>query len=173
MIMEGDITAIGVSGRYWLGGDEQSAYDLLLESLLRAETSIRIVAYSLGCESPELENIFRIIKGKIHTGVEVQMIINRFWSAATYAQAKLRELEHPNFRLLDYDPENEHENLHAKIVIIDSKEILLGSANISKSGLFSNHEIMIRVDGGEFASRINSLIDVLASSIYVKRGSDD
>ena len=46
--ISGSIDAIGVSGRYWIGGNEQGAYDLLVSSLLQAKTSIRIVAYSLG-----------------------------------------------------------------------------------------------------------------------------
>lgn len=166
MGMGGSIEAIGVSGRHWIGGNEQGAYDLLVDSLRQARTSVRIVAYSLGDRSSELERIFGILKDKIHTGVQVQLIINRFWTATVYAQKQLKELEHRNFKLLNYDPKDERENLHAKIIIIDSTEILLGSANISKSGLFSNHEIVVKISGGEFASRINSLVDVLATNIF-------
>ena len=164
--MGGSIEAIGVSGRHWIGGNEQSAYDLLVDSLRQARTSVRIVAYSLGDRSSELERIFGILKDKIHTGVQVQLIINRFWTTTGYAQKQLKELEHRNFTLLNYDPKDERENLHAKIIIVDSTEILLGSANISKSGLFSNHEIVVKISGGEFASRVNSLVNVLAGNIF-------
>lgn len=162
----GSIEAIGVSGRYWIGGGEQGAYELLVDSLRQAKKSVRIVAYSLGGRSNELESIFKILKDKINTGVQVQLIINRFWSATEYAQKQLKGLEHRNFKLLNYDPHDERENLHAKIIIIDTTEILLGSANISKSGLFSNHEIIVKISGGEFASRVNSLVDTLAESIF-------
>lgn len=163
--MKGTIDAIGVSGRHWIGRNEKSAFDLLRETLHHATMSIRIITYSLGNRSMELDEIFDILKGKINTGVQVQLIINKFWSSTTYAQKRLTEIQHENFSLLNYDPEHENENLHAKIIIVDSKEILIGSANMSKSGLFSNHEIMVRLIGGEFASRINSLADTLVARI--------
>ncbi|MCY4491387.1 MAG: phospholipase D family protein [Thaumarchaeota archaeon] len=166
MTISGSIDAIGVSGRYWIGGNEQGAYDLLVNSLLQAKSSIRIVAYSLGDRSGELDRIFGILREKINTGVRVQLIINRFWTITGYAQKQLKELEHRNFKLFNYEPQDERENLHAKIIIVDSTEILLGSANISKSGLFSNHEIVIKISGGEFASRVNSLVNVLAKNIF-------
>jgi len=170
MTIEGSIEAIGVSGRHWIGEGELDAFDLFRETLKSAKSSIRIAVFSLGWKSKELDSIFEILKNKIVTGVEVQLIINKFWSTADYGKKKLKELEHSNFTMLNYDPENENENLHAKIIVVDSKTILVGSANISKSGLFSNHELVIKISGGDFASRINNLLDILAREIY-KKGS--
>ena len=170
MTIEGSIEAIGVSGRHWIGEGELDAFDLFRETLKSAKSSIRIAVFSLGWKSKELDSIFEILKNKIVTGVEVQLIINKFWSTADYGKKKLKELEHSNFTMLNYDPENENENLHAKIIVVDSKKILVGSANISKGGLFSNHELVIKISGGDFASRINNLLDILAAEIY-KRGN--
>jgi len=168
MSIEGSIDSIGVSGRHWIG-NEISAFDLVKETLESANSSIRIAIYSFGQKSKELDLIFDILHNKIFSkGVKVQLIINKFWSTTDYAKKKLKQLEHRNFVLLNFEPENENENLHAKIIVVDSKIILVGSANISKSGLFSNHELVIKLSGGEFASRINNLLDILATEIFRK-----
>jgi phosphatidylserine/phosphatidylglycerophosphate/cardiolipin synthase-like enzyme len=165
MTISGDIEAIGVSGRHWIGDSEQSAYELLKKILESANRSIRISAYSLGKKSPELDRIFSILKNKTATGVSVQVILNKFWETDDYAKKKLQEMEHSNFHLVNYDPEDKTEDLHAKIIVVDSQNILIGSANLSKSGLFSNHEIVVQINGGAFATRINKLLDVFVASI--------
>lgn len=165
MTISGSIEAIGVSGRHWIGGDEQSAGDLLIRMLSGAGDSIRISAYSLGQKSEELDRIFAILKEKADTGVMIQLVLNRYWSTTEYARRRLSDMHPTNFQIIDYRPEDDTENLHAKIVVVDSKKILIGSANMSKSGLFSNHEIVVRIDGGEFATRINRLLDVLIESV--------
>jgi len=138
MAIKGEIESIGVSGRHWIGFSENRAYDLLVDTLNSSKKSIRIATYSFGKPSPELDTIFQILKNKSSTGIEVQLIVNKFWSASSYARKKLKELEEDDtFTLLNFDPENENENLHAKIVSVDGNQILIGSANMSKSGLFS------------------------------------
>ncbi|MDA7954781.1 MAG: phospholipase D family protein [Nitrosopumilus sp.] len=167
MAIKGEIIGIGVSGKHWIGGYEQTARSLIASSLSEAKKSIRITTYSMGEKSEELDEIFNIIKSKLNSGVEIQLIINRLWSTTDYAKNWLDALKHKNFKLLDYDPDKKTENLHAKIIIIDSIDIIIGSANMSKSGMSANHEIMLKIRGGEFASRINDLVDVLARSIYM------
>ncbi|MDA8002184.1 MAG: phospholipase D family protein [Alphaproteobacteria bacterium] len=166
MAISGEIVGIGVSGKHWIGGYEQSAHDMILESIQSAKNSIQITAYSLGEMSEELEDIFKILLLKINSGVKVQLIVNRLWSTSDYAKRRIKSLEHKNFTLLDYDPDRKIENLHAKILIIDSTDVIVGSANMSKSGMVANHEIMIKVRGGEFASKINRLVDILARSVH-------
>ena len=165
MTISGSIEAIGVSGRYWMGGEEQSANNLLNRTLASAQNSIRISSYSLGNKSNELDTIFSILKEKTETGVTVQLILNKYWTTTKYVKRQLSNMHPSNFYLINYQPKDGVENLHAKIIVVDSKKILIGSANISKSGLFSNHEVVLRIDGGEFATKINRLLDVLAESI--------
>ena len=91
MTIEGSIEAIGVSGRHWIGEGELDAFDLFRETLKSAKSSIRIAVFSLGWKSKELDSIFEILKNKIVTGVEVQLIINKFWSTADYGKKKLKD----------------------------------------------------------------------------------
>ena len=139
MTISGDIDAIGVSGRHWIGGNEQSAYELLKKMLKSANNSIRISAYSLGRRSAELDKIFSILKQKLTTGVTVQMIINKFWETDDYAKKKLKEMEHANFHLVNYDPEDKTEDLHAKIVIVDSQKILIDLPHTQGNLTFLKH----------------------------------
>ena len=57
--------------------------------------------------------------------------------------------------------------MHWKVIIVDRKIALVGSANISQHGLFSNYEIMLKVSGKAVAD-IAGMLDKLAMGI--KRG---
>lgn len=164
---EANVDAIGVSGRYWIGFNEKPAFDLVIEVLGSARKYIRIATYSLGQKSSELERLFKILEGKIATGVKVQIIVNNFEKTNPYAKKKLKQLSsNPNFTVLNFKPKNKNENLHAKIISVDKKYVLIGSANMSRSGMFSNHEIIVKISGGKFASNVDNLLDRLAEIIF-------
>ena len=55
---------------------------------------------------------------------------------------------------------SESKYLHAKLVVVDRKTALVGSANISKSALVSNYEIMLKVSG-RAATEISLMLDNL------------
>ncbi|HXG23887.1 MAG TPA: phospholipase D-like domain-containing protein [Chthonomonadales bacterium] len=48
--------------------------------------------------------------------------------------------------------------LHAKVIVIDRRQAIVGSANLTAGGLGKNHEIAVLVEG-EVAWEIASLID--------------
>ena len=170
MITGASIEDVGVSGRHWIGAFGTPNYDLIMSTLDGATRNIRIATFSLGHKSTELEKLFGVLKTKSSTGVPVQIIVNRLYDKdkhSAYARKMLEEMEvGRNFTRINFEPVDEKENLHAKIFCIDGKIALIGSANMSKSGMFSNHEIMIKIAGEEFVDAINDLLDRLAASVF-------
>jgi len=164
------IEEIGVSGRHWIGSFGKPNFDLVIETLEKASDNIRIATFSLGYKSKELDKLFEILKRKSETGVRVQVIVNRLCDEdkhSDYARDMLETLEKgKNFTTLNFEPESDRENLHAKIFSVDGEHVLIGSANMSKSGMFGNHEIMLKIKGEAFASKINDLLDKLAESVF-------
>jgi cardiolipin synthase len=57
---------------------------------------------------------------------------------------------------------NGKDYLHAKALIIDRKKAIIGSANLSWGGMFSNHEIAVLLEGKEMWS-LASLLELLAN----------
>jgi len=168
--IDAKIVEIGVSGRHWIGSFGKPNFDLVIDTLEKANNNIRIATFSLGYKSKELDRLFSVLKRKSETGIQVQVIVNRLFDEdrhSDYARDTLGILaKGRNFTAMNFEPDSEKENLHAKLFSIDGEYVLIGSANMSKSGMFGNHEIMIKVEGKEFASKINDLLDKIAESIY-------
>ena len=169
-MMNASIEDVGVSGRHWIGAFGTPNYDLIMSALGGATKNIRIATFSLGYKSRELEKLFDVLQAKSSTGVPIQIIVNRLYDKdkhSDYARGMLEKMgAGRNFTRINFEPADEKENLHAKIFCIDGKIALVGSANMSKSGMFANHEIMIKIAGEEFVAAINDLLDRLAASVF-------
>jgi len=62
-------------------------------------------------------------------------------------------------------PTQEQADLHAKVIVVDRKKALVGSANLSLRGLMNNHELGVVVEG-PVAAEIARAIDMLMASPY-------
>jgi len=63
--------------------------------------------------------------------------------------------------VLTFTPPNNEADLHTKIILVDHKYALVGSANLSLRGLMDNHELGIVIEGAgvtEIAKAIKSLL---------------
>jgi len=56
------------------------------------------------------------------------------------------------------DPEKRQ--LHAKIIVADRKKAIVGSANLSWGGMYSNYEIGLLIEG-EAAWKLAEIVDTL------------
>ena len=169
---------LGVSGRFWIGKHKtMKNFDMVIKTLKSAKSEIRITTYSLGRKlDNELDKIFRILIDKSNSGVPVQIIVNRLEAQLKGERNKpvrekmkiLKSMPDAtvlSFRLSDT---RDHSDLHAKIFTVDGETAILGSANLSFSGMFDNHEIMVKINGKKFVAQINQLIDELAENILAQ-----
>ena len=160
-------TDIAVTGIEWMGsgiGSVQSAIEELMDS---AEREIQIVIYSMTKNTGEFLNN---LQSCLARGIHVTMIINRIEKKDKIIHKKLSQIDQkfPHFNLLNFQPENKYEDLHAKILVVDRNKALVGSANLSWSGLIGNHEIALVVPES-VASKVAKLIDKLSCSHSITR----
>lgn len=162
----GTIEQFGVSGPTWEG----SALDIrnmFFDSLKHARRSITISAFSMGHKNDDLEKFFEIIEKKLLGGKKVMIIVNDDDNFKKYSRGKLDHLSsrfpgYMTYRKLDPKrADGKNKLLHAKITIIDREFALIGSANISRSALEHNYEIMIKIKGGAVSD-----IDDLMIKLY-------
>ena len=168
---------LGVSGRFWIGKHKtMKNFDMVIKTLKSAKSEIRITTYSLGMlrKGNELDKIFQILIDKSNSGVPVQIIVNRLEAQLKKNKTVREKMEilksMPDATVLSFRPSDKRDtsDLHAKIFTVDGETAILGSANLSFSGMFDNHEIMVKISGKKFVAQINQLIDELAESILAQ-----
>ena len=70
-------------------------------------------------------------------------------------------------RFFVYQPQSEYQSMHAKIILVDRKDLLITSANLTKSGLSTNTEFGVRIKG-EICRKAYSLIkNLIDTKIFV------
>lgn len=156
-----------VSGRGWLGSGFISVETALFELLTKAENEITIVAYSIGGIVGDLtERLEQVVQ----RGVKVQIIVNRFSDQPQNVQNWMKSLQLSYLNLVkiySFDQPDEHADLHAKIILVDRKHALIGSANLSLRGMRHNHELALMLQGRAVYD-IGTAIDTLLKSSLVK-----
>lgn len=150
---------IAVTGTAWMGGGVGSVQSAIEELLNSAGSEIQIAVYEMTSGATEFLN-------KLHeclaTGIRVTMIINRYSDKPLPIRQRLEDMAHrfPHLEILNFQPENSSEDLHAKILVVDRCKALVGSANLTWKGLVGNHELAVIVSG-PVASKIAELVDKL------------
>ncbi len=101
---------------------------------------------------------------------KVRMIVNCLKEQYPSVQNKLGNLraKYPHFNLYSFEDEGDQSKLHAKVLITDRQSALIGSSNLSYSGMVVNHELALLVNGREAAEAARA-IDLLLNSKYCKR----
>ena len=108
------------------------------------------------------------MEAALDRGVRVSMVVNRLESQSVEATSRLRGFagSYPHFRLYDFarDPGFD---LHAKVVVVDRRMALVGSSNLSRSGLLNNHELAVLVEGLAAADVARALDLLVAGAALV------
>lgn len=93
----------------------------------------------------------------------MKILVNRYNEQHESVRAILRKLQLQYAGLLQifsFLPHYEEADLHAKIILVDRKYALAGSANLSLRGLMDNHEPALHVEGNAVAD-ITRAVDLL------------
>jgi len=149
-----------VTGLAWMGRGIRSIDSTIEEMLTNASDEIQVAAYMI---TKGAEGFIKLMSHCLSRGVRVTFIVNRFRNQPKEIQHVIVQLarQFPHFNLLEFDPKDENEDLHAKLMVVDRSKALVGSPNLSWKGLIFNHELAVIVEGPA-AARIGNLIDILA-----------
>ncbi len=156
-------TKIVVSGSTWMGSGLGSVESALLRLFEQANEEVMIVAYAV---SRGATLLFEQLSALLSRGVRVAIIINRFAGQPLDVQRTFQHLQRsfaPLLQLFSFDPENDQSDLHAKLIVVDRQQAMVGSANLSLRGLQANHELSVVVTGAA-AAEIARAIDLLMRS---------
>ena len=174
----GCIKALGASGKAWVGYNAINLADLFFDELRAANHTIQISSFATGHKSDEMDEFFNILEEQMENPrMRINVIINDSVdgnTVTTYSRMRFKKLQDSfpdRFFLQYFKPEltkTRIKILHAKITVIDGKIALIGSANISKSALESNYEIMLKVYG-EVAVSLSKMLTRLSQQLRANK----
>lgn len=163
-----DHVSLAVTGPGWLGGGVPAVERVLAELVASAQHEIMLTAYSI---TPGSDRIWTQFEQALATGIRVALVIDRFSEQREDTRSLVQALvqRFPDaFSLYDFTGQDERTGLHAKVLVVDRRVALVGSANLSLRGMVTAHE-MATIVRGPTADRISQRLDALIASPYVKR----
>jgi phosphatidylserine/phosphatidylglycerophosphate/cardiolipin synthase-like enzyme len=158
---------VAVTGTAWMGGGVGSVQSAMEELFDRADHEIQIAVYQMTVGATKF---LKRLQECLARGIRVTIIINRYDEQPVEIKKELSLLsaKFPHFEILNFQPRNSMEDLHAKIMVVDRASALVGSANLTWKGLVGNHELAVVVYGS-VASKIGELFDRLSQDARIQR----
>ncbi len=149
-----------VTGNGWVGGGFESIGSVFQKLINEATTEIMIGMYTI---SGAADFIFECLEKALIRGVRVVILVNRFNKQDISAKNYISRLRYSylNLEVYSFESENEKEDFHAKVTVVDRKRAIIGSSNMSFRGLTANHELATYIEGivaDEAAKALEKLI---------------
>lgn len=142
-----DEIEIIASGEKWLGLGVRSTFSTLKNLINSSRESLLMTVYVLKDYST-----IEFIENALERGVQVDIFASRDDKSLSprtiYLEKKYSDL---HVHLTD-------KTLHSKVLISDNKKIILGSANLTHSGLYRNYELGVLIENSEIAYELERLI---------------
>jgi phosphatidylserine/phosphatidylglycerophosphate/cardiolipin synthase-like enzyme len=137
----------------------------VMDSLIKnADDKIHMLVYRFGDPS-----LLEPIEEKVYRGVKLCIVVDRLFDTGRdgellqpqEVQDKLLELNKQKHVTLASFREQPRGFLHAKVIVADRREMIVGSANFSKNGMDNSYEIGFHVEGIE-CQKIADVIEDLS-----------
>lgn len=130
------------------GGLVRSTFSVMLEMLLSAERQVLLVGYSLTSSTTFPTAIIDQLICAKRRGCDVKIALHDDGrNYKSLRQAWPRQTIFPTLLKWVGNQDDEMASLHAKMLVIDRKEMLVTSANLTHHGLSSNIEVGVRIKG--------------------------
>lgn len=143
--------------------DADNTKTTLLDMIDSAKKSIIIVGYTIERDTKE---IFAALEHASQKGVAIKLLFDNAEKFVPLVE-KMWENKGTLPQLYSYKPKKmKHSSLHAKVMIIDGKELLITSANLTGRGISRNVEIGIRHKGNS-AKNAEKLVRTLIQNEFL------
>ena len=148
--MQQEISVV-VGGCQWVGEGVRSVGSVIAEMIDSAEKELLLTVYILSSYDA-IEHIHHALA----RGVSVRVIMNPPDNQIPEVVQKLRDLEneYPYIGIMGVTDTM----MHARVMVADRKTVLVGSANLSISGMTKNYEMGLLVRNGEVAQQVEAIL---------------
>ena len=129
--------------------------EVITNMIQDSQKSITLTGYSV---SDYFSEMIDLIISKSQQGIYVRLYLNDYEKHKTNLK-RLMDLRTKHLRVFDYQKQDdEMAALHAKTSVVDEKELLVSSANLSYHGMQGNVEMGIRLVSEDKAKQVESLL---------------
>ena len=129
--------------------------EVITNMIQDSKKSITLTGYSV---SDYFSEMIDLIISKSQQGIYVRLYLNDYEKHKTNLK-RLMDLRTKHLRVFDYQKQDdEMAALHAKTIVVDEKELLVSSANLSYHGMQGNVEMGIRLVSEDKAKQVESLL---------------
>ena len=129
--------------------------EVITNMIQDSQKSITLTGYSV---SDYFSEMIDLIISKSQQGIYVRLYLNEYEKHKTNLK-RLMDLRTKHLRVFDYQKQDdEMAALHAKTIVVDEKELLVSSANLSYHGMQGNVEMGIRLVSEDKAKQVESLL---------------
>lgn len=129
--------------------------EVITNMIQDSQKSITLTGYSV---SDYFSEMIDLIISKSQQGIYVRLYLNDYEKHKTNLK-RLMDLRTKHLRVFDYQKQDdEMAALHAKTIVVDEKELLVSSANLSYHGMQGNVEMGIRLVSDDKAKQVESLL---------------
>ncbi len=140
--------AVGVS-------DARVMRQALLDTIDRAERELIVVGYMI--DDDQIVERICSKPASVIVIVHVDKKQTMDWSRAKAAVRNMRK----SGAMVKLHDEGSRESLHAKVIVADSKEAIVGSANLTSRGADRNFEVGVRIRGPSVRTLRDAMIENL------------
>ena len=141
--------------------------DVVEEMLKKASKSITLTGYAVSDYFSEMLDIIILQSQK---GVYVRLYLNDYEKQKKQL-TRLMDLRSKFLRVYDYQKQIDDAMaaLHAKTIVVDEKEIIVSSANLSYHGMEGNIEMGIRLESRDKAQQIEEVLnEMIRMKLFVE-----
>ena len=146
------VISIVSTGENWIGYGVRSFSSTIKELIASAEKEIIMTVYVIS----DLK-IVNSLRKSLDRGIHVEMYVY---------QPQLANSSQAIRQVVKFEKDYGHfvihivkgEVLHAKVLVVDSREVLIGSANPTVSGMERNYELGLLVKDGRIAQKVQTLL---------------
>ena len=141
--------------------------DVVADMITSAQKSIVMTGYSI---SDYFKDLLDIIIAKSQSGVYIRIYVNDIEKQKQTLE-RLLAYQSKHLQIFEYikSEEDKMAALHAKMIIVDSSEMLISSANLSYHGMAGNVEIGLRVQSQEKAHELENIFKELVRMKVMSR----
>jgi cardiolipin synthase len=142
-----DEIEIIASGEKWLGTGYRSTFSTLKQMINSSKESLLMTVYILRDHS-----VIDLMQKALERGVIIDIFASRDEKTLNKKILSLNQI-YPDLNI-----HLTNEMLHSKVMIIDKQKMIIGSANLTHSGLYHNYELGILIENSEIAYETEKLI---------------
>lgn len=126
------------------------------EMIKNSEKEIQIMAYVISLHASKFLDL---LDDALKREVSITIILNKLGEQDEKIKTKIKKMkrQYVKLKVIDFT-DTDGGDLHAKVIVVDRKKAVIGSANFSWHGMSHNYEIGVQLEG-DSAWKLGKIID--------------